>query len=147
MVNLSPYGEKTDLPLGCKSQGYKYLNNYLLKGATSWEETYIKQEIISLPLSLSLHYLSPKHWLDPRRGLPWKNTRSRPFCMTRRRRVIIARSAVPQPNISPSFHLISSSFFPKHNSKFKSAQGKKTKQNRFYLPPWLQQRWQTFGLS
>ena len=42
-----------------------------------------------------------------------KNTRGGPFCRTRRGHVIIARSAVHQANVSPSFRLTSSSFFPK----------------------------------
>jgi len=53
MVNLPPYGEKTDLPLGCKSQGYKYPNNYLLKGGYA-----MRRDIHQKGNYLSLHYFS-----------------------------------------------------------------------------------------
>ena len=98
MVNLPPYGEKTDLPLGCKSQGYKYPNNYFLKKGLLHETRHISKRKLSLSLSLclSLYIISLLNTdLTVEGAFFGKNTRGRPSCRTRRGRVIIARLAVP----------------------------------------------------
>ena len=58
MVHLPPYGEKTDLPLGCKSQGYKYSNNYLLKEGLRHETRHRSKRKLSLSFSPSLYIIS-----------------------------------------------------------------------------------------
>jgi len=116
MVNVPPYREKTDFPLGCKSQGHKYPNNYLLKGGLRHETRHTSKRKLSLSLSpsLSFYIISLLNtYLTVGGVFLGKNTRGRPSCRTRRRRVILARSTVPQPSVSPSFRPISSSFFPK----------------------------------
>jgi len=110
MMNLLSLWVEDWFALGCKSQGYKYSNHYLLWGGLCHETIHTSKRKLSLSLSLYFISLLNTDLIVGGASLG-KNTRGRPSCRTKRGHVIITRSAVPQLNVSPSFRPISSTFF------------------------------------